>query len=161
MSRWSLFDPDADRRLVRGLNEGDEDTLIALYDAYAERLYDYCKSLIGDSKIAADTVHDCLIDACRRAPRMRDRMRLRAWLYGAARRRCLQRGRTGGLHWEWVSDAAHADAGADEGTPGGVRERGGRRIWRPAPRSAPGTAPNDALPAGLSGTGGAAPGASP
>src|ERR1700754_1351305 len=117
MSRWSRFDPDTDRRLVRGLNEGNEDTLIALYDTYAERLYDYCVSLIGDSKIAADTVHDCLIDAGRRAPRMRDRMRLRAWLYGAARRRCLQRGRSGGLHWEWAS-GPYADALSDDGVNG-------------------------------------------
>ncbi|GAA2109062.1 hypothetical protein GCM10009780_63310 [Actinomadura alba] len=87
------------------MNEGNEDTLIALYDTYAERLYDYCVSLICDSKVAADTVHDCLIDACRRAPRLRDRMRLGAWLYGAARRRCLQRGRSGGLHWVWTSDS--------------------------------------------------------
>nr|WP_315987062.1 hypothetical protein [Actinomadura sp. HBU206391] len=77
--------------------------------------------------MAADTVHDCLIDASRRAPRMRDRMRLRAWLYGAARRRCLQRGRSGGLHWEWAAaqaphaarEEAHEDDGAEDRLPRG------------------------------------------
>lgn len=101
MAKWSTFNLDTDRRLVRGLNEGDEEALIALYDAYAERLYDYCLSLVADSKVAGDTVHDCLIDAARRAPRMRDRMQLRPWLYGATRRRCIQRGRSGGLFWDW------------------------------------------------------------
>ncbi|MGH3391190.1 MAG: RNA polymerase sigma factor, partial [Actinomadura sp.] len=99
MARWSPSDPHADRRLVEGLHEGNTTTLATLYDTYAERLYDYCSSVVGEPGIAADIVHDVLIDASHRAPRMRSRARLRPWLYGAARRRCLQRGRGGGLHW--------------------------------------------------------------
>ncbi len=91
MARWSRFAPDADRRLVKGLHDGDDDVLATLYDVYAERLYDYCMALLDDSRAAADVVHDTFIDAARRAPRMRDRARLRPWLYGAARRRCVQR----------------------------------------------------------------------
>lgn len=91
MARWSRFAPDADRRLVKGLHDGDDDVIATLYDVYAERLYDYCMALVDDSKIAADVVHDTFIDAVRRAPRMRDRARLRPWLYAAARRRCMQR----------------------------------------------------------------------
>ncbi|MEU5881152.1 sigma-70 family RNA polymerase sigma factor [Spirillospora sp. NPDC047279] len=107
MPRWSSFDVAADRRLVQRLNEGDEAALGALYDAYAERLYDYCLTMTGEHKTAADVVHDTFIDAFRRAPRMRDRIRLRPWLYAAARRRCLQRGRVRGLTWE--KDAEFAD----------------------------------------------------
>jgi DNA-directed RNA polymerase specialized sigma24 family protein len=91
MARWSRFAPDADRRLVKGLHDGDDDSLAALYDVYAERLYDYCMALLDDSRAAADVVHDTFIDAARRAPRMRDRADLRPWLYAAARRRCMQR----------------------------------------------------------------------
>ncbi len=91
MARWSRFAPAADRRLVRGLHDGDDDTLAALYDVYAERLYDYCMTIMDDSKAAADVVHDTFIDAARRAPRMRERALLRPWLYAAARRRCMQR----------------------------------------------------------------------
>jgi DNA-directed RNA polymerase specialized sigma24 family protein len=91
MARWSRFAPDADRRLVKGLHDGDDDVIATLYDVYAERLYDYCMALLDDSRLAADVVHDTFIDAVRRAPRMRDRARLRPWLYAAARRRCLQR----------------------------------------------------------------------
>jgi len=91
MARWSRFAPDADRRLVKGLHDGDDDVLATLYDVYAERLYDYCMALLDDSRAAADVVHDTFIDAARRAPRMRDRGKLRPWLYAAARRRCMQR----------------------------------------------------------------------
>jgi DNA-directed RNA polymerase specialized sigma24 family protein len=91
MARWSRFTPDADRRLVKGLHDGDDDVIATLYDVYAERLYDYCMALLDDTRIAADVVHDTFIDAVRRAPRMRDRAQLRPWLYAAARRRCVQR----------------------------------------------------------------------
>jgi DNA-directed RNA polymerase specialized sigma24 family protein len=93
MARWSRFAPSADRRLVKGLHDGDEGVLATLYDVYAERLYDYSMALLDDSKAAADVVHDTFIDATRRAPRMRERGRLRPWLYAGARRRCLQRKR--------------------------------------------------------------------
>ncbi|MGH3378262.1 MAG: RNA polymerase sigma factor [Actinoallomurus sp.] len=91
MARWSRFAPDADRRLVKGLHDGDDDVIATLYDVYAERLYDYSMALLDDTKIASDVVHDTFIDAVRRAPRMRDRAQLRPWLYAAARRRCMQR----------------------------------------------------------------------
>ncbi|MCP9952001.1 sigma-70 family RNA polymerase sigma factor [Actinomadura madurae] len=54
----------------------------------------------GDGKTAADIVHDTFIDACRRAPRMRDHLYLSSWLYGAARRRCVRRGRAKVLFWD-------------------------------------------------------------
>ncbi|MDN3353063.1 sigma factor [Actinomadura sp. DC4] len=91
MARWSRYAPDADRRLVKGLHDGDDDVLATLYDVYAERLYDYCMALLDDSRAAADVIHDTFVDASRRSPRMRDRAKLRAWLYAAARRRCMQR----------------------------------------------------------------------
>lgn len=96
-----------------------------LYDTYAEALYDYCLSMVADPKAAGDIVHDTFIDAHRRAARMRDRSRLRVWLYGAARRRCLQRGRSRGLSWDWASGSAwlHEVAAADAGvTAGEVRQ---------------------------------------
>ncbi|MFC7731254.1 sigma-70 family RNA polymerase sigma factor [Actinomadura keratinilytica] len=118
MPRWSSFDGAADRRLVQGLNDGDRTSLAALYDAYAERLFDYCVSMTGEYKTAVEIVHDTFIDAWRRAPRMRDQMRLGSWLYAAARRRCLQRGRARQLHWEAgpdFADALPADCAEDAG----------------------------------------------
>ncbi|MGI8336893.1 RNA polymerase sigma factor [Actinomadura scrupuli] len=118
MVNWSPFDPEADRRLVMGLHQGDEDALATLYDLYVERLYDYCVSLTEEPKAAADIVHDTFIDASRRAPRMRNRERLRSWLYAAARRRCLLRARNRGraLHWDW-SDGKAGGSDPDSGLP--------------------------------------------
>lgn len=100
MPRLSTSAHSADHKLVKGLNEGDEAALAALYDEYAERLYDYALSMTGDEKVAADIVHDTFIDACRRAPRMRDPLHLGSWVYGASRRRCVRRGRAKALFWD-------------------------------------------------------------
>ncbi|MFB4304763.1 RNA polymerase sigma factor [Actinomadura sp. GTD37] len=108
MPRLSTSARSADRELVKGLNEGDEAALAALYDEYAERLYDYALSMSGDRKAAADIVHDTFIDACRRAPRMRDHLHLGPWLYGAARRRCVRRGRAKVLFWDRAAEFADA-----------------------------------------------------
>lgn len=100
MPRLCPIEDTADQKLVRGLNEGDEAAFAALYDEYAERIYDYVLSMCGDEKAAAGIVHDTFIDAGRRAPRMRDHLHLSSWLYGAARRRCLRRGRARHLYWD-------------------------------------------------------------
>jgi DNA-directed RNA polymerase specialized sigma24 family protein len=98
MPRWSHFDPAADRRLVKDLHDGADDSLTALCDIYVVRIYDYCLSLTGEVKGASDIVHDTFVDAAKRAPRLRDRSWLRPWLYAAARRRSLQRHRPTALH---------------------------------------------------------------
>ncbi|MEV4253115.1 sigma-70 family RNA polymerase sigma factor [Spirillospora sp. NPDC049652] len=99
MPRWSPPDV-ATRRLVRRLHDGDADALAMLYDAYAERLFDYAAAMTGDFRAADEIVHDALVDAWRRVPRIRDHANLRIWLYGAVRRRCLQRGHASELRWE-------------------------------------------------------------
>ncbi|WP_395106611.1 sigma-70 family RNA polymerase sigma factor [Actinomadura sp. SCN-SB] len=129
MPRWSTSDVAADRRLVQRLNDGDANALAALYDAYAERLYDYALSMTGEYRIAADITHDTFIDAARRAPRMRDHQRLRSWLYGAVRRRCVQRARSRVLYWE--PDVDFGDAWGHSETP---------RTMRSGPSRKPGTA---------------------
>ncbi|MEU9017011.1 sigma-70 family RNA polymerase sigma factor [Actinomadura sp. NPDC048394] len=123
MPRLSPSEDAADRKLVLGLNEGDEAALGTLYDEYGERLYDYALSMTGDEKTAAGIVHDTFIDACRRAPRMRDHLHLSSWLYGAARRRCIRRGRPRHLYWDRDAEFSdtpfleHADAGDVSGWP--------------------------------------------
>ncbi|WP_192809049.1 RNA polymerase sigma factor, partial [Actinomadura montaniterrae] len=123
MPRLSPSEDAADRKLVLGLNEGDEAALGTLYDEYGERLYDYALSMTGDEKTAAGIVHDTFIDACRRAPRMRDHLHLSSWLYGAARRRCIRRGRSRHLYWDRDAEFSdtpfleRADAGDVSGWP--------------------------------------------
>ncbi|MFD0901176.1 RNA polymerase sigma factor, partial [Actinomadura sediminis] len=113
MPRLSPSADAPDRKLVKGLNEGDESALAAVYDEYGERIYDYALSMLGDGRAAARIVHDTFIDAARRAPRMRDHLHLGSWLYGAVRRRCIRRGRVKDLHWE--RDGEFADAPFLEG----------------------------------------------
>ncbi|MBD2891394.1 hypothetical protein amrb99_02990 [Actinomadura sp. RB99] len=123
MPRLSPSEDVADRKLVQGLNEGDEAALGTLYDEYGERLYDYALSMTGDEKTAADIVHDTFIDASRRAPRMRDHLHLSSWLYGSARRRCIRRGRPRHLYWDRDAEFSdtpfleRADAGDVSGWP--------------------------------------------
>ncbi|MBW8481867.1 sigma-70 family RNA polymerase sigma factor [Actinomadura parmotrematis] len=112
MTRWSACGPAADRALVHGLHGGGEQALGELYDAYAERLYDYVLSLSGDDRVTADVVHDTFVDAARRAPRMRDHLNLRPWLYAAARRRVLRRGRPRELSWD-AAATGECEAGLD------------------------------------------------
>ncbi|MFA1549721.1 RNA polymerase sigma factor [Actinomadura chokoriensis] len=126
MPRLSTSARSADRDLVKGLNEGDEAALAALYDEYAERLYDYALSMSGDAKVAADIVHDTFIDACRRAPRMREPLDLGPWLYGAARRRCVRRGRAKELFWDRDGEFA------DPPFPGRAEEDDLGLEWPPA-----------------------------
>lgn len=105
MPRWTAFPPETDRGLVKGLNDEDESASAALYDSYSESLFDYAMSLSGEIKAGEDIVHDVLVDAARRAPRLRDRDRFRSWLYGAARRRGLFRKRARGVFWDWSGQA--------------------------------------------------------
>ena len=48
MPRLSPTVHTADRTLVKGLNDGDEAALAALYDEYGEHIYDYALSMSGD-----------------------------------------------------------------------------------------------------------------
>jgi DNA-directed RNA polymerase specialized sigma24 family protein len=100
MPRWSAFAPEIDRGLVAELNDGEENALAKLYDAYVEQMFDYAVSLSGEGKAAEALVHDVFIDAARRGPRLRDRERFRAWLYAAVRRRGMERNRARGLAWD-------------------------------------------------------------
>jgi RNA polymerase sigma factor (sigma-70 family) len=76
--------------LVDLLSAGDPGGLAAVYDAYADRLFTYCVSLLRDREAAADTVHDALLIARERAGQLRDPERLRSWLYAIARNECLR-----------------------------------------------------------------------
>src|SRR5688572_7958497 len=102
MPRWSAFAPEIDRGLVKGLSDVEERGLVALYDAYVEQVFDYAVALLGEAKGAEDVVHDVFIDASRRVRGLRDRDRVRAWLYAAVRRRGLSRGRGRGVGWDWA-----------------------------------------------------------
>ncbi len=61
------------------------------YDRYASPLYTYCRSLLREPADAADAVQDTFVIAASRLAGLRDRNRLRPWLYAVARNECHRR----------------------------------------------------------------------
>jgi RNA polymerase sigma factor (sigma-70 family) len=78
-----------DGEIVEFIVAGDPDGLAAVYDRYADPLYKYCRSMIGDPADAAHAVRDTFVIAASRLDGLREPERLRAWLYAVARNECL------------------------------------------------------------------------
>jgi RNA polymerase sigma factor (sigma-70 family) len=85
------MDADADAVLARAVAAGDMSALAGIYDRYADRLHDYCWSVLRDRDEAADAVQEVFITAARRLGQLREPEKLRAWLYAVARHEALRR----------------------------------------------------------------------
>ena len=85
--------PDArdDAELVRAATAGDRGAFAAIYDRYADRLHDFCWSVLRDRDEAADATQDAFLVAAERLGQLRDPERLRPWLYAVARSQALHR----------------------------------------------------------------------
>ena len=70
---------------------GDPGGLAEAYDRYAPALYTYCRSLVPEPGEAADALQDTFVIAAAELAGLRDRHRLRSWLYAVARNECLRR----------------------------------------------------------------------
>jgi len=86
-------DPRSDPELVRAVLAGDRGAFAAVYDRYADRLHDFCWSLLRDRDEAADATQDAFLVAAERLGQLRDPERLRPWLYAVARSQALRRAR--------------------------------------------------------------------
>jgi RNA polymerase sigma factor (sigma-70 family) len=80
-----------DGEVVATIVAGDPSGLAEAYDRYAAPLYSYCRSLLREPADAADAVQDTFVIAASRLAGLRDRNRLRPWLYAVARNECLRR----------------------------------------------------------------------
>jgi RNA polymerase sigma factor (sigma-70 family) len=85
--------PDArgDAELVRAATAGDRGAFAAIYDRYADRLHDFCWSVLRDPEEAADATQDAFVVAAERLGQLRDPERLRPWLYAVARSQAFRR----------------------------------------------------------------------
>jgi RNA polymerase sigma factor (sigma-70 family) len=85
--------PDArdDAELVQAATAGDRGAFAAIYDRYADRLHDFCWSVLRDRDEAADATQDAFLVAAERLGQLRDPERLRPWLYAVARSQALRR----------------------------------------------------------------------
>ena len=84
-------DPRSDAELVRAVLAGDRGAFAAVYGRYADRLHDFCWSLLRDRDEAADATLDAFLVAAERLGQLRDPERLRPWLYAVARSQALRR----------------------------------------------------------------------
>ena len=84
-----------DPEVVAAIVAGDPAGLAEAYDRYAMPLYSYCRSILREPADAADAVQDTFLVATAKLRDLRDRARLRPWLYAVARNECLRRLRAG------------------------------------------------------------------
>ena len=83
-----------DAELVERYLGGDRQALADIYERYADRVHDLCVAMLGAHDDAADAFQGTFLVAARRLEGLRDRSRLRAWLYAIARNQCRARIRT-------------------------------------------------------------------
>ncbi|WP_155336100.1 RNA polymerase sigma factor [Acrocarpospora corrugata] len=96
MPGWPNVGRADDHRLLEALRQADAHAPASLYDAYADRLTDYAYTGLRDLDAAADAVHDAMVTAQSSVHRLKEPVRLRAWLYALTRFQCAARaaGRT-------------------------------------------------------------------
>ena len=82
---------DDDATLAVAAASGDRAAFAAIYDRYANRLYDFCIGMLRDRDAAADCVQDVFVTAAGRLDQLREPDRLRSWLYAVARNEALAR----------------------------------------------------------------------
>ena len=80
-----------DAELAIAAAGGDRDALAAIYDRYADTLYELCRVILRDGHEAADALQDTFVIATTRLSGLRDPERLKSWLCAIARREAIRR----------------------------------------------------------------------
>jgi RNA polymerase sigma factor (sigma-70 family) len=88
-----MFDSDRkeDELLAIRCQLGEPDAFDALIARWHEPLWRYLRRLTGDEDAAADAVQDAWLRILRGMPRLRECARVRAWIFGIARRVVMDR----------------------------------------------------------------------
>ncbi len=93
-----MNDSRSDAELVTAYLGGASDALAAIYDRYADPLHDTAAVMMRDRHEAADLTQDVFLVAAERLGQLRDRSRLKPWLFAVLRnevyRRTKRRART-------------------------------------------------------------------
>ncbi|HZQ30243.1 MAG TPA: sigma-70 family RNA polymerase sigma factor [Mycobacterium sp.] len=84
------WDVASDADLVGAAVAGDRRAFAAIYDRYADRLYDFCVGFVRDRDAAADCVQDVFCTAATQLGKLNDPDKLRSWLYAVARNEALR-----------------------------------------------------------------------
>lgn len=86
-----MTDRRSDSELVAAHLGGDRGALAAIYDRYADRLYDTAVSMLSDRHDAEDLAHDVFVVAAKRLDQLRDPERLKPWLFAILRHEVYRR----------------------------------------------------------------------
>jgi DNA-directed RNA polymerase specialized sigma24 family protein len=106
-----------DAQLVASARSGDRGALSEIYDAYADRLYDLCASVLRDSDDAFDAMVDTFVVAALELYRLRRPEKLEAWLFALARQQLLGRDIPMGVDEHAEFDGATGTAVSDGALP--------------------------------------------
>jgi RNA polymerase sigma factor (sigma-70 family) len=90
-ARTTPVEADDDGALARAAARGNQSAFAAIYDRYADRLYDFCVGMLRDRDAAADCVQDVFVTAATKLAQLREPDRLRSWLFAIARNEALSR----------------------------------------------------------------------
>ena len=104
-----------DAELVAAMRSGDQAAFAAIYDRYADRLHDFCHSVLRDRHEAADAMQDTFVLAAQRMGQLRDPEKLRPWLFAIARHEALRRAKARGR--ATPTEDAGVDVAVDESSP--------------------------------------------
>jgi len=93
-----MNDSRSDQQVVTDHVAGDPTALAVIYDRYADKIYDTAAAMLHDRDEAADVMQDVFLVASERLAQLRDRSRLKPWLFAILRNqvytRTKQRNRT-------------------------------------------------------------------
>ncbi|MGH9164531.1 MAG: RNA polymerase sigma factor, partial [Acidimicrobiales bacterium] len=88
-----MLTQQTDAELVALALRGDRSAFAAIYDRYADKLFEFARSVLRDSDGAADVTQDAFVLAAERLEQLREPSKLRAWLYAIARNEATRHGR--------------------------------------------------------------------
>ena len=121
-----------DAELVLAARSGDQGAFADIYDRYADRIHDFCHSILRDRHEAADAMQDTFVLASQRMGQLREPAKLRSWLFAIARHEALRRAkaRSRAIPTEDAgADLAAADAAPDDIVSG---QDAGAIVWEAA-----------------------------
>lgn len=114
----TIPDGSSDGALVARVLDGDREAFAEVYDRYADRLYDFARSMLRNPEDASDAVADAFVAFAEKLPQLREPDRLRPWLYAIVRTECLRRikarGRIAFGGDDQLADMADTAAASDE-----------------------------------------------
>lgn len=80
---------DSDTVLMEAVVKGDRSAFERLYEAYATRVFQYVRTLVGDPDLAEEVVTDTMLAVWRGAGTFAYTSRLSTWMFGIARHKAL------------------------------------------------------------------------